>query len=160
MAHTIHHYAATITWTGNTGAGTTDYKAYERSHTAAIQGKAEITCSSDPKFRGDGQKHNPEDLLVTSLSSCHMLWYLHLCSAHGVIVTAYTDEATGVMEENADGSGQFVEVTLTPRVTVKEESMVARSLELHEEANKMCFIARSVRFPVRHKPTAIVETKR
>jgi len=153
MAHNTHHYAATITWTGNTGPGTTDYKAYERSHTAAVQGKADIDCSSDPKFRGDKQKHNPEELLVTSLSSCHMLWYLHLCSAHGVIVTAYVDQAAGIMEENADGSGQFVEVTLNPSVTVKEQGMIAKALELHEEANKMCFIARSVKFPVRHKPT-------
>ncbi len=156
MAHSTHHYAATITWTGNTGAGTTDYKAYERSHTAAVPGKMDIACSSDPKFRGDKQRHNPEELLVTSLSSCHMLWYLHLCSAHGVVVTAYVDQAAGIMEENADGSGQFVEVTLNPSVTVKEESMIAKALELHEEANKMCFIARSVKFPVRHRPTAIV----
>lgn len=158
MAHNLHHYESTIRWTGNTGPGTTDYKAYERSHTASVDGKAIIACSSDPKFRGDKQKHNPEELLVTSLSSCHMLWYLHLCSAHGVVVTGYTDKASGAMEENADGSGQFTEVLLSPVVIVKEENMISKALALHEEANKMCFIARSVKFPVRHKPTAIVDT--
>lgn len=156
MALHLHHYATTTRWTGNTGVGTTDYRAYERAHIATVEGKADIACSSDPNFRGDKSRYNPEELLVISLSNCHMLWYLHLCSAHGVIVTAYTDSATGAMEENSDGSGQFTEVILHPIVTVKEESMMAKSLALHEEANKMCFIARSVKFPVRHKPTAVV----
>lgn len=159
MAQNLHHYAATIRWRGNTGVGTTDYKAYERSHTVSISGKPEIDCSSDPKFRGDKQKHNPEELLLASLSSCHMLWYLHLCSAHGVVVTGYSDNATGVMEENADGSGQFVEVMLSPVVTVKDDGMILKAIALHEEANKMCFIARSVKFPVRHSPTAVVDKK-
>lgn len=152
-----HHYSATTRWTGNQGTGTSGYKAYERAHTVLMNGKADLLCSSDPAFRGDKARHNPEDLLVASLSSCHMLWYLHLCTDNGVVVTNYVDEASGIMEENGDGSGQFTEVTLKPKVTVKEKSMIAKANELHHKANEMCFIARSVKFPVRHTPTAVSE---
>jgi len=156
MAH-VHHYKATTTWVGNRGAGTSDYKAYDRNHDIAIEGKETLHCSSDPNFRGDRSRQNPEELLVASLSGCHMLWYLHLCAVNGVIVTAYQDEASGTMEENKDGSGQFTEVLLKPVVTVADESMIAKANALHHEANKMCFIARSVKFPVRHEPTAVVK---
>jgi organic hydroperoxide reductase OsmC/OhrA len=151
-----HHYKATITWTGNNGQGTSDYKAYERSHVISIEGKANIAATSDPQFRGDKTKHNPEELLVCSLSSCHMLWYLHLCATNGVVVTEYADHAQGIMEENTDGSGQFVSVTLHPVVTIKEESMMDKAMALHHDAHKMCFIARSMNFPVEHTPTVVV----
>src|SRR5688572_29026869 len=107
-----HQYKTTVTWTGNKGSGTSDYRAYERGHTISADGKTDILCSSDPAFRGDKTKYNPEDILVGSLSGCHMLWYLHLCAENGVVVTNYTDHATGIMAENSDGSGQFTEVTL------------------------------------------------
>jgi organic hydroperoxide reductase OsmC/OhrA len=122
-----------------------------------VSGKTELLCSSDPGFRGDKSRHNPEELLVISLSSCHMLWYLHLCSDNGVVVVEYIDEASGVMEENSDGSGQFVEVVLKPKVTVAEKSMIGKANELHHKANQMCFIARSVKFPVRHTPVTLSE---
>jgi organic hydroperoxide reductase OsmC/OhrA len=93
---------------------------------------------------------------VASISSCHMLWYLHLCAVNGVIVTDYTDQASGSMEENKDGSGQFTEITLQPRVVVEHESMIEKANALHHDANTMCFIARSVNFPVHHKPEAVV----
>ncbi|MFZ6013675.1 MAG: OsmC family protein [Bacteroidota bacterium] len=151
----LHYYNTTVTWTGNNGPGTTEYKSYERSHEIKTEGKPVIRASSDPVFRGDKTKYNPEELLVASLSGCHMLWYLHLCAVNGIVVTEYVDEATSVMEENADGSGQFKEVTLNPRVTVTEQRMVAKANELHHEANKMCFMARSVNFPVHHKPVTV-----
>lgn len=151
-----HFYKATTTWVGNRGNGTSDYKSYDRNHDIEITGKPVLTCSSDPSFRGDKTRHNPEELLVASLSGCHMLWYLHLCSVNGVIVTDYIDEASGTMEENKDGSGQFVEVMLNPKVTVQEPAMIDKANALHHEANAMCFIARSVKFPVRHKPSAVV----
>lgn len=151
-----HHYKATTTWIGNLGKGTTDYKSYSRNHDIRIEGKQPLLCSSDPTFRGDKSRQNPEELLVASLSGCHMLWYLHLCAVNGVVVVDYIDEAFGVMEENKDGSGQFTEVVLNPKVTVAETSMVEKANALHHDANKMCFIARSVKFPVRHKPEALV----
>jgi len=151
----MHHYQAITQWTGNKGTGTSAYTAYDRAYTMSIPGKTAVQGSSDPAFRGDKSKHNPEDLLVMSLSSCHMLWYLHLCASSGVIVTEYIDDATGTMAENSDGSGQFTEVTLNPKVTVKEASMIDKANALHHQANQMCFIARSVNFPVNHKPQTV-----
>ena len=154
----LHHYHLTTAWTGNNGTGTSNYRAYERSHTISIENKADLFCSSDPAFRGDNTKHNPEGLLLASLSSCHMLWYLHLCAEAGVVVTDYTDNATGVMTEAPNGSGQFVEVTLNPIVTVTEASMIEKANELHHKANEFCFIANSVNFIVGHNPTCVVST--
>lgn len=151
-----HNYATTITWTGNKGEGTNDYRNYERSHTLSIEGKQDILCSSDTPFRGDGSKHNPEDMLLASLSSCHMLWYLHLCADAGVIVTDYVDQATGTMEELATGGGHFTEVVLHPVVTIKDAAMIEKANALHDKAHEKCFIANSCNFPVRHEPKAVV----
>lgn len=151
-----HYYNATLTWTGNRGSGTSEYRAYERSHAIDIKGKPTIEGTSDSAFRGDPTKHTPEDMLVSSLSSCHMLWYLHLCAVNGVIVTDYVDHATGVMEENTDGSGQFIGVALNPVVTVASADMAERALALHHDATRKCFIARSVNFDVYHKPQILV----
>lgn len=147
-----HHYKTCLKWTGNTGSGTGNYKSYERSHVISVNGKMDILGSSDPAFRGDNGKHNPEELLVASLSACHMLWYLHLCSDAGVIVTGYWDEAHGTMAETDQGGGKFIEVTLNPIVTVLDPSMMDQANELHKKANELCFIANSVNFPVRHHP--------
>ncbi len=148
-----HSYKATVTWTGNAGEGTVDYKAYSRNHEILVPGKPVLQGSSDASFRGDLTRYTPEDLLVSSLSACHMLWYLHLCTINGVVVSRYVDNAEGEMAENGDGSGQFTLVTLRPEVTVSERSMVERAASLHSQANRMCFIARSVNFPVNHEPS-------
>lgn len=147
-----HHYKVNITWTGNRGKGTASYTSYERAHIITAGNKPVIPGSSDPAFRGDTSRYNPEELLVASLSSCHMLWFLHLCSVAGVQVVEYVDDATGVMEETADGGGRFTEVTLFPIITVANEGMVAVADALHEKANALCFIANSCNFPVHHKP--------
>ncbi len=150
-----HQYQSLVRWTGNTGSGTTGYQSYERSYTISINGKPDIPGSSDPAFRGNPSKHNPEDLLLSSLAACHLLWYLHLCSEAGVIVTEYTDNATGIMAETADGGGRFIEVILHPAVTVQNASMIEKAGTLHQRAHELCFIANSVNFPVRHQPTII-----
>lgn len=147
-----HHYAATTEWTGNTGTGTQSYRLYERSHAIKIENKATIQGSSDPSFRGDKTKHNPEELLLASLSACHMLWFLHFCSEAEVIVTAYTDHAVGTMAETPNGSGHFTEVILRPQVVVTHASMIDIANALHTKAHQYCFIANSVNFPVRHEP--------
>jgi organic hydroperoxide reductase OsmC/OhrA len=144
-----HSYRVTVTWTGNTGEGTTGYRNYARSHEISAAGKTSIPGSSDPSFRGDPARWSPEDLLVASLSACHKLWYLHLCAEAGIVVVAYVDEAVGVMEESADGSGVFVEVTLRPRVSIAPGGDQAKAESLHDAAHSKCFIARSVNFPVR-----------
>jgi organic hydroperoxide reductase OsmC/OhrA len=152
----LHHYKATTRWVGNRGQGTADYKAYDRNHDILITGKPTLLCSSDPSFRGDRSRQNPEELLLASLSGCHLLWYLHLCAVNGVVITNYEDEPTGIMEEHSDGRGNFVEVTLRPKVTVADRSMFEKANALHHEANKMCFIANSVKFPVKHEPSVNV----
>ncbi|HEY5326608.1 MAG TPA: OsmC family protein [Mucilaginibacter sp.] len=148
-----HHYKATITWTGNSGNGTSSYRGYDRSHSISVNGKPVIPGSSDPAFMGNAAKYNPEELLVASISACHMLWYLHLCAVEGVVVVDYVDEATGTMVEMPDGSGHFTGVVLYPKVTVSEKSMLDKANELHHKANKLCFIANSCNFPILHKPT-------
>jgi organic hydroperoxide reductase OsmC/OhrA len=152
-----HQYKLKIKWTGNSGRGTSGYREYDRSHSILVENKVEIHGSSDPAFLGDKSKHNPEELLLASLASCHMLWYLHLCSEAGVIVIDYVDSAKGIMIENQDGGGRFTEVTLHPVVTVSQISMLDKANELHNRAHELCFIANSVNFPVRHKAEIIVD---
>ena len=148
-----HHYKVDIKWTGNSGKGTSNYTAYERSHTISVNEKDFIYGSSDPAFRGDKTKYNPEELFVASLSTCHMLWFLHLCSDEKIIVIDYTDNATGIMQETPDGGGRFIEVTLHPNVVVSNASMIEKANKLHHAANKLCYIANSCNFPIHHKPT-------
>lgn len=152
-----HNYKTTIEWTGNKGEGTIDAAAYERAHTFSVAGKADILCSSDTPFRGDGSKHNPEDMLVYSLSSCHMLWYLHLCADAGIVVTEYTDNATGVLDMEAEGGARFTEVVLHPVVTITDASKTELANSLHDAAHGKCFIAASVNFPVKHEPVCQVK---
>jgi organic hydroperoxide reductase OsmC/OhrA len=147
-----HHYEVQVDWTGNDGEGTKSYKSYRRDHSIRTAGKLEIAGSSDPSFRGDPSRYNPEELLVASLSACHMLWYLHLCAVNHVIVEEYRDAAFGLMEENSDGSGEFVQVVLKPAVKISSGSDRAKALALHHEAHRFCFIARSVKFPVEVVP--------
>ncbi|HEY8927879.1 MAG TPA: OsmC family protein [Mucilaginibacter sp.] len=148
-----HHYKTQVTWTGNLGTGTDNYRSYLRNHTITAAGKPTIPASSDPAFRGDRTRYNPEEMLVASLSSCHMLWYLHLCAVAGVVVIDYSDEAIGTMIETAGGGGHFKEVILHPKVKVADASMIEKANTLHHDANKMCFIANSVNFAVLHSPT-------
>lgn len=143
-----HRYSVTLQWTGNTGTGTSGYRDYGRQHEISTEGKAAIAASSDPAFRGDRARWNPEELLVAALSSCHQLAYLHLCAVAGVVVVEYVDHAEGVMAETPDGAGQFVRVVLRPKVTIAAGSDAVKALELHHEAHEKCFIARSVNFPV------------
>jgi len=147
-----HHYKIDMIWTGNLGEGTKTYRGYERSHEYRIAGKPVLAGSSDPAFRGDPSKHNPEDLMVCSLSSCHMLTYLHLCALAGVVVIAYEDHATGTMAELPNNGGHFTEVVLHPVVTVTDVSMIEKANSLHHQANELCFVAASVNFPVKHEP--------
>jgi organic hydroperoxide reductase OsmC/OhrA len=149
-----HHYQINLTWTGNIGTGTSKYNAYTRDHEIGGVRKAVILGSSDPAFRGDATRYNPEELLVASISQCHMLWYLHLCSTNGVIVTAYQDAAAGTMVEHPNGSGEFTNVMLNPDVTVLDETMILKANQLHAGVHEFCFIARSVNFPITHNPSA------
>jgi organic hydroperoxide reductase OsmC/OhrA len=151
-----HTYEVATTWTGNLGRGTADYRAYARSLETVSPGRPPISGSSDPAFRGDPQRWNPELLLVAALSQCHLLWYLHLCAVNGVVVLDYRDATRGTMNEDDTGGGRFTAVLLRPVVTVADAGMVERAAALHAEASARCFIASSVSFPVRHEPRTVV----
>ncbi|RZK49758.1 MAG: OsmC family peroxiredoxin [Pedobacter sp.] len=147
-----HFYKTQLIWTGNKGSGTMDYRSYDRDFIVKIDQKPTLKGSSDSAFMGDKTRYNPEDLLVSSVSSCHMLWYLHLCAKHEIVVLEYTDLAEGVMLEEPDGSGKFKEIRLQPEVLISKKEQIDLANSLHQQANKMCFIANSLNFPVIHMP--------
>jgi len=157
MPEREHRYKTQVTWTGNRGVGTQGYRDYGRDHEIRSGDNPVIPGSSDPNFRGDATRWNPEELMVASVSACHKLWYLHLCSAGGVVVTAYEDHAEGVMLETEDGGGHFASVTLRPQVRLAAGSDPARAAALHHDAHEKCFIANSVNFPIMVEPTFEVE---
>ena len=150
-----HHYRVDVEWTGNRGTGTDGYRNYSRDHVIRVAGKPELAGSSDPTFRGDATRHNPEDMLVTALSTCHMLSYLHMATVAGVVVTAYVDAAEGTMATEGDG-GRFIEVVLRPVVPISAASDLAKAEAAHDTAHHACFIANSVNFPVRCEPRIVV----
>jgi organic hydroperoxide reductase OsmC/OhrA len=152
MQNKRHVYRVTVEWIGNRGAGTMTYAGYGREHTIAAGAKPPIAGSSDPAFRGDATRWNPEDLLVASISTCHQLWYLHLCSTAGISVLSYQDDAEGIMQEDADGAGRFVGATLRPRVRIRAHDDAAKAASLHRDAHTYCFIANSVNFPIACEP--------
>ncbi|MFE2410887.1 OsmC family protein [Kitasatospora sp. NPDC059408] len=151
----LHTYTTEVTWTGNRGTGTGDYRSYGRDHDVAADGRPTIPGSSDPAFRGDPARWNPEQLLLASISQCHLLWYLHLCAVNGVVVTSYVDNPVGTMAETPEG-GHFTSAVLHPRIEVASAGMVEKALALHADAHRACFIASSVNFPVRHEPVVTV----
>ena len=150
-----HHYRATTIWTGASKGATTSYDAYSREYIVAIDGKLCIVGSADPSFRGNPSLHNPEDLLVSSLSACHMLSYLALCARAGIRVVSYVDEVEGQMSDQ-QGKVRFTEVVLKPKVTIELGDSLEKAHHLHREAHEVCFIANSVAFPVRHQPTILI----
>ncbi|WP_109994253.1 OsmC family protein [Salinisphaera sp. LB1] len=147
-----HDYSATVVWTGDLGEGTKNYRAFSRDHEIRCGDKPIIGGSADPAFLGNSSRYNPEELLLGSLSACHMLWYLHLCADAGITVSNYIDNAEGRMVETENGSGHFEKVTLKPIVNIGggDDSELARSL--HKKAHSFCFIANSVNFEVRCEP--------
>lgn len=153
-----HTYETEIVWTGNLGTGTDTYRSYRRTHEVSAPGLSVpvIPGSSDPHFRGDADRWNPEQLLLAALSQCHLLSYLHVCAVNKVVVTAYRDRATGTMEETGDGGGHFTRAVLHPEVEVAEPAMADKALALHADAHRLCFIAGSVNFPVAHEATVTV----
>jgi organic hydroperoxide reductase OsmC/OhrA len=148
-----HDFVSRIVWTGNRGEGTRHYKGYDRTWDIAIPGKDVIPCSNDPMLGGDSARMNPEDLLISALSACHMLWYLHLASNAGIVVTGYSDDPIGHGETLPNGAGRFLSATLRPKISVLAGTDLELAAALHRKVDAFCFIARSVNFPVRHEPT-------
>lgn len=150
-----HKYTTIITWTGNKGAGTSTLKSYERDLTIAVAGKPEIPGTSEVSIEGNKVRYNPEELLQCAVSSCHMLSFLYLCAKNEVVVTGYIDYATGTMQDTPDGGGHFTEITLKPAITIAGYIDNEKLTQLHHEANKICYIAKSCNFPIHHQPVYI-----
>lgn len=147
-----HKYSSSIVWTGNLGKGTAGYRVYERTWDVAIPGKLPIHCSNDPLLGGDAAKMNPEDLLISALSACHMLWYLHYASDAGIVVTTYEDRPVGYGEVLKSGAGRFTAAVLRPRITVQSHTDLKVAKEIHHRIQEVCFVARSVNFPISYEP--------
>ncbi|WP_345469424.1 OsmC family protein [Glutamicibacter ectropisis] len=147
-----HGYQISLEWTGNRGTGTQTYRGYGRDHIVRADGLPDLPGTADPTFHGDKDRWNPEQLLLAALSQCHMLSYLHLAVNQGVNVTGYRDSADGILRLNRDNSGEFIQAVLHPTVILADETQRELADALHEQANKVCFIARSVNFPVLHEP--------
>ncbi len=152
-----HFFETNIEWTGNTGNGTASYEGYERSYTINSENKPTILASSAPGFRGDAGKYNPEDLFISALSSCHMLTYLHLCADNGIEVVKYTDKASAKLKTYVNGKGYFEHITLAPHIIVTNPEHIQKAIALHQKANKLCFLANSLHFPIKHIPTVEAE---
>lgn len=146
----VHDYSATITWTGNRGKGTSGYRAYDRTWDLASPGKPVVKCSNDPLLGGDPTLYNPEDMLISALSACHMLWYLHLASDAGIIVERYSDTPLAQGETLKNGASRFISATLKPEITLRAGADVKLADGLHHEVHRYCFIARSVNFPIKY----------
>ena len=146
-----HEFTAEIVWTGDRGQGTQHYRGYDRTWNIVTPGKVPIECSNDPMLGGDPSKPNPEDLLLSSVAACHMLWYLHLASNAGIVVRGYEDSPLGVGETGSRGEGRFVRAILRPRIRVDRGTDLAKADSLHGEVHQFCFIARSVNFPISYE---------
>lgn len=149
-----HHFAARVEWQGNRGTGTSGFREYGRETLISAELHEDIAGSAARVFHGNRDRWNPEELLIAALAECHMLSYLHMAVRADVVVTAYTDDAIGVLKQRGMG-GSFTEVVLRPQVTVADPSMVDAALAAHEPAHEHCFIANSVNFPVRIEPEVI-----
>ncbi|MEM9051277.1 MAG: OsmC family protein [Bacteroidota bacterium] len=154
-----HNYKLKATWQGDKTQGTKDVKRYDRTHTVSIEGKPDLHLTTDNPFVGDKSKLNPEDLLVTAISSCHMLSFLYSCAMEGINITSYVDNATGVMIEKESGGGSFEEVTLNPVFSVSDSSMVEKAIALHHRAHEICYIANSVNFQVNCNPHCNIDNE-
>ena len=154
----IHKFETQVQWTGNLGAGTKTYTSYSRDHAIFGKDKKEVIgASSDPIFRGDKSKYNPEELFLASIASCHMLWYLHLCADQGITVTNYKDSPIAELLLSEDGSGKIENIILQPQILIKEKSLIDLATKLHQDAHHFCFIASSVNSSIKIQAHVSVE---
>ena len=153
-----HLFKAEVKWTLNQIQEDSTKRFYSKSHKIKIEGKPVLNVSAAKAFKGDPELCNPEDLLLSSLVSCHMMSYLYVCSQNGIEVLEYSDNAEATLEVAADGSGRFVEVRLNPKVKISNSDKIELANELHTKANQLCFIANSCNFPILHNASCEVST--
>jgi organic hydroperoxide reductase OsmC/OhrA len=149
-----HLFKAVLNWTSKKEVSS--LKIYSKNHQVKIEGKPILEVSAAKAFKGDPELYNPEDLLLSSLVSCHMMSYLYVCSQNGIEVLEYSDNAEATLKVNPDGSGRFVEVKLFPKVKISNSDQIELALDLHFKANQLCFIANSCNFPVLHEASCEV----
>lgn len=147
-----HTFTANLKWNKTEATNDNSKKIYTKNHIVEIEGKPDLAVSAAKSFKGDPSNYNPEDLLLTSLMSCHMMSYLYVCQLHSIDVISYQDNATAALEIYSDGSGKIIEVILNPIVIIRDNIHVNLAITLHQQANKLCFIANSCNFPVIHHP--------
>ncbi len=147
--HLKHLFKAALNWSKDNGKSI----RYTKNHTISFEGKEALTISAAKAFKGDPSLHNPEDLLLSSLMSCHMMSYLYICAQHQIEVIDYQDQAIATLETNENGSGRFIEVRLNPQVTISNGEQIALANTLHHQAHQLCFIANSCNFPILHQAT-------
>ncbi|PIF32208.1 organic hydroperoxide reductase OsmC/OhrA [Flavobacterium sp. 9] len=151
-----HLFKAELNWTSTKKQEETTSRFYSKSHQIKIEGKPVLAVSAAKAFKGDPELYNPEDLLLSSLVSCHMMSYLYVCSQNGIEVLEYSDNAEATLEVSPNGSGRFTEVRLNPKVKISNSDKINLALELHTKANQLCFIANSCNFPVLHNASCEV----
>ena len=147
-----HLFKVALSWISKEETAQSAFKFYSKSHTISIQHKPDLNISAAKAFKGDPALYNPEDLLLSSLTSCHMMSYLYCCKQNNIEVISYTDDAEATLEVNDDGSGRIVEVMLHPKVIISNPTQIELAISLHKKANELCFIANSCNFPVFHSP--------
>ena len=152
-----HLFKAKLNWNSIPKEVITNTKRYTKTHQIAIDGKEILNVSAAKAFKGDPNLYNPEDLLLSSVVSCHMMSYLYVCSQNDITVVSYQDNAEGTLEVLENGSGRFVEIRLNPSVIIKEKEKIAQALSLHTKASELCFIANSCNFPILHFASCEVE---
>jgi organic hydroperoxide reductase OsmC/OhrA len=143
-----HRCEARIAW--RRGDAPFSDNRYSRGHEWSFDGGVKVPASSSPAIvpRYSVERAvDPEEALVASASSCHMLWFLSLAASRGFVVDSYVDDAIGVMEKNAEGKLAITRITLRPRIAFSGDATPdAASLdELHHDAHASCFIANSLK---------------
>ena len=151
-----HLFKATLNWTSQQNQNKLSERYYSKTHQIKIEGKPVLDISAAKAFKGNPSLYNPEDLLLSSLVSCHMMSYLYVCSQNGIEILEYSDHAEAILEVSPDGSGRFVEVKLFPKVKISNSDQIELALQLHQKANQLCFIANSCNFSVLHEASCEV----
>lgn len=146
------NYTLALNWLGDKN-GT--HHREDRFYEIRIEGKPKLLGSADQPFFGDPSLYNPEDLLLSALSSCHMMSYLYVCRKAGIKISSYQDNPVGTLKLNKEGIGKFENVTLKPQVVLADKSQTQQASALHHKAGKLCFIANSVNFDIKYEASTI-----
>ncbi|MHC5202267.1 OsmC family protein [Myroides sp. LJL119] len=149
-----YEFYANLSWPISHDTGSEKGKQI-KNHLIEISGKSDLQISAAKEFKGDPFLHNPEDLLLSSLMSCHMMSYLYACKQNNLVIDSYQDSGKATLELHLDGSGKIIQVDLYPRVVVQRSNEIDLAQELHKTASKLCFIGNSCNFPIYCHPTVV-----